>query len=250
MTTLNPYIWAWMLLAILLLPFLVRIKAPYGRHQSRAWGPLMDNRLGWVVMELPALLVVPICFLLGEQNRNIVGYLILALWLLHYGHRTLIFPLRTRTRGKQIPIAVVAMAIVFNLVNGGFLGLQIGFAEPGYGLEWLSDPRCWMGVGLFLAGFWINWKSDDRLIHLRKPGETGYSIPYGGWFRWVSCPNHFGEIIEWVGFAMLTWSWAGLSFAVWTAANLIPRALDHHRWYQDKFAEYPKNRKAVIPFIL
>jgi hypothetical protein len=37
---------------------------------------------------------------------------------------------------------------------------------------------------------------------------------------------------------------------VWTAANLIPRALGHHAWYRGHFADYPRARRAVIPFLL
>jgi len=85
---------------------------------------------------------------------------------------------------------------------------------------------------------------------LRKPGETGYKIPTGFLFRWVSCPNHFGEIVEWVGFSILIGALPGWSFALWTFVNLVPRTLDHHRWYKAKFGNYPSERKAVIPFLL
>jgi len=96
----------------------------------------------------------------------------------------------------------------------------------------------------------INQLSDNILLNLRKTPGNGYKIPYGGLFRWVSCPNFFGEIIEWSGFALMIWSPAGLAFAVWTAANLIPRALDHHKWYRENFPDYPQERKAVFPCLL
>jgi hypothetical protein len=54
----------------------------------------------------------------------------------------------------------------------------------------------------------------------------------------------------WTGWAVATWSLAGLSFALFTAANLIPRAVSHHRWYRRTFADYPRRRKAVIPGLL
>ena len=59
-----------------------------------------------------------------------------------------------------------------------------------------------------------------------------------------------GEIIEWLGFSIAAWNLTAFSFALYTMANLIPRAMDHHRWYHSKFEDYPKNRKAVIPYIL
>ena len=106
------------------------------------------------------------------------------------------------------------------------------------------------GIALFAAGFLIHSSSDNILRSLRKPGETGYSIPQGGMFRFISCPNYFGEIIEWVGWALLTWSVAGLAFATFTFANLFPRAIAHHRWYRGEFTDYPSERKAIIPFIV
>jgi protein-S-isoprenylcysteine O-methyltransferase Ste14 len=66
----------------------------------------------------------------------------------------------------------------------------------------------------------------------------------------VSCPNYLGEIVEWTGFALLTWSLPAVSFAAWTVANLVPRALAHHRWYRERFPDYPRRRKALIPGLL
>ena len=96
----------------------------------------------------------------------------------------------------------------------------------------------------------VNLKSDTILIGLRKNGETGYQIPGGFLFDFISSPNLFGEIIEWTGFAIMAWNLPALSFAVWTFANLFPRALNHHQWYKEKFPDYPVNRKAVFPFIV
>ena len=44
--------------------------------------------------------------------------------------------------------------------------------------------------------------SDQLLVNLRKPGETGYKIPVGGLFDYVTGANFFGEIVEWTGFAL------------------------------------------------
>jgi 3-oxo-5-alpha-steroid 4-dehydrogenase 1 len=44
---------------------------------------------------------------------------------------------------------------------------------------------------------------------------------------------------------------AQVAFAVCTALNIGPRAIQHHRWYHTKFkGEYPAKRKALIPFLL
>ncbi|CAK5027260.1 unnamed protein product [Meloidogyne enterolobii] len=82
------------------------------------------------------------------------------------------------------------------------------------------------------------------------PGEKCYKIPHGGMFKYVSCANFLGEIIEWIGYAIYAQSTASLAFALFTAANTIPRAKLHHKWYLNKFGNnYPQDRKAVIPYI-
>ena len=176
-------------------------------------------------------------------------WLFSSCFLFHYLNRSIVFPLRLRTLGKWMPWIIALSAVCFNLVNGFFLGYFFArFAD--YPPDWFSDARFLSGMFLFWLGLGINWQSDNILLHLRKPGTTAYAIPEGGLFRKVSCPNHFGEILEWIGFAMMTLCLPVLAFAVWTIANLAPRALAHHRWYQATFPEYPKERKALIPFVL
>jgi 3-oxo-5-alpha-steroid 4-dehydrogenase 1 len=59
-----------------------------------------------------------------------------------------------------------------------------------------------------------------------------------------------GELIEWAGFAILCWNMPALAFFIWSAANLMPRALSHHKWYKKTFADYPEKRKALLPYLL
>ncbi|MEZ4829778.1 MAG: DUF1295 domain-containing protein [Bacteroidia bacterium] len=246
----NGFIYLWVAIGLIIFPLQLRVSAPYGRHMRKGWGPTISNQLGWVIMETPALLTMPLLFLAGSAEKTTVSWIFVALWLLHYINRTLVFPFRVHTKGKKMPVLIAVFAIFFNVVNGSINGLYLGENAWKYTSDWLTDPRFLTGIGMFAAGLIINWQSDNILLHLRKPGETEYKIPQGGLFRYVSCPNHLGEIIEWTGFAILTWSLAGFAFALWTAINLLPRALDHHKWYLKQFPEYPKNRKAVFPFIL
>ena len=67
----------------------------------------------------------------------------------------------------------------------------------------------------------------------------------------MASPNYLGELIEWIGWAILSANAAGWAFAVFTFANLVPRALKNLAWYRATFGEaYPKSRKAIIPFLL
>ncbi len=248
----NILVFSWIAVALFIFPAILKIAAPYGRHTTSKWGVLIDNRLGWILMELPALLVFALFYLLGSGEKPEVTWVFFGLWITHYINRTLIFPFRLRTNGKKMPVAIVLMAVCFNFVNGFINGYYLGTMATSaeYPAAWFFDPRFLAGLILFIFGMAVNWQSDNILIHLRKPGDTGYVIPQKGFFRLVSCPNHFGEMIEWSGFALMAWNWAAVAFAVWTIANLLPRALHHHKWYKGKFADYPASRKAVIPYIL
>ncbi len=200
-------------------------------------------------MELPAVLVFSYFFLTGHQEKTLVAWSFLTFWLFHYLHRSIIFPFRQKTKGKRMPIVIMLSAIFFNFVNGYLNGHYLGSLSF-YSLSWFYDARFIGGFTVLIIGLAINWHSDTILINLRNPDEQGYKIPYGGLFQRVSCPNYLGEIIEWSGFALMTWSLPALSFVLWTMANLVPRALAHHKWYHQTFEDYPKERKAIIPFVL
>jgi len=108
----NQLVFAWIGIGLAVYVLLLFISAPYGRHTRKGWGPVIPNKLAWV---------------------------------LHYTNRAFVFPFRTRTKGKTMPLLIALFAVFF---------------------------------------------------------------------------------------------------------NLVPRAIDHHKWYKKEFADYPKERKAVIPFIL
>lgn len=228
---------------------LLKVDAPYGRHTRPGWGPTMPARLGWIVMESPAVLLFIAIYLRGEHASGLVPLALLTLWQVHYVHRAFVYPLRRRDRRKRMPVAVAIMAIVFNCANAYINARWISHFGD-YADAWLRSPAFIAGVSLFIAGFAINQHADRVLRALRRPGESGYRIPQGGLYRWVSCPNYLGELVEWIGWAIATWSLAGLAFATFTAANLVPRALAHHRWYRDEFDDYPPGRRALIPGIL
>jgi 3-oxo-5-alpha-steroid 4-dehydrogenase 1 len=225
------------------------VSAPYGRHARRGWGPMIPNHISWFMMETPAVIMFALFFAVGSASKNLPIILFFILWELHYIHRAFIYPWTIRDGYKKMPIGVILLGFGFNLGNAYANGQYLFNLSGGYPESWLLNSRFLVGVILFLVGFIINRWADLSLRALRKPGEINYSIPYGGLFHWVSCPNYLGEIVEWSGWALATWSLPGLAFAVWTFANLAPRARSHHAWYYANFPDYPKNRKALIPGI-
>ena len=91
-------------------------------------------------------------------------------------NRVLIYPLYMK--GKPTPFYIVLFAFFFCTVNGYMQGRWLTHFQE-YDESWLYHPAFVAGVTLFLLGQAINIHSDLVLQGLRKPGETGYKIPYG-----------------------------------------------------------------------
>ena len=87
-------------------------------------------------------------------------------------------------------------------------------------------------------------------MKLSKTSNNHYGIPKGGLYKFITSPNYFGEIVEWLGWAILTWSISGAVFFLWTIFNLVPRAISHHHWYKEKFEDYPAERRVIVPKVL
>lgn len=246
--TFNTWVLIWIGIALIAFIASRLVTAPYGRHSSSKWGTTIPNRWAWVLMETPALVLAPLLYFLSG-NMNSISTFLVFLWVLHYTHRTLIFPFKIKTSGKRMPLVIVILALIFNGGNGIFNGFWFGNYSH-YSSNYFTSFPFIIGLLLFAGGMYLNIRSDYHLINLRKSGEVDYKIPKGGFFDYISCPNHLGEMVEWLGFAIAAGSLPAWSFFIWTAANLIPRSLSHHRWYKNYFTDYPKNRKALIPNFL
>jgi 3-oxo-5-alpha-steroid 4-dehydrogenase 1 len=249
--TLEWITYGWIVLALAVHVTMFFVTAPFGRHTSERWGPMINNRFGWFIMELPSLLIMSYFLFFGSNSFQSYVWILFVVWIAHYTNRTLIYPLRIKSTNKKMPLVIALNAILFNVMNAGLNGYFLAeLASPSsYQQGWMSSPAFVIGSLLFVVGMLINLKADHVLIHLRKPGEKGYQIPRGFLFDYVSSPNLLGEIIEWTGFAIMAWNLPAWSFMIWTMANLIPRAKNHHDWYHRQFSDYPKERKAVFPFL-
>lgn len=246
----DGFVIAWVLIAAATFVYLLFVAAPYGRHGRAGWGPLIHARLGWVLMECPTVLVFTGVFL-ASTRADPVSLVFLAMWLGHYLYRSFVFPFLMKDPGRM-PILILGSGIFFNLINAGINSRYLYAYAPVYETYWLFDLRFVLGAGLFVTGFLIHVHSDHVLRGLRRPDDPPktYRVPEAGLFRLVSAPNYFGEMLQWAGFALATWSLPALAFFLWTVANLAPRALANHRWYHERFPEYPKTRKALIPFVV
>ncbi|MBP5336569.1 MAG: DUF1295 domain-containing protein [Bacteroidales bacterium] len=239
-------------LAVVVFISLYHVDAGYGKFYGPKWGPSLNNRLGWILMEAPVFVAMLLLWWLSDRRADGVRLVFLLLFELHYFHRSFVFPLQIRGRSRM-PVSIVLMGVLFNTLNALMQGGWIFYFSPAdaYPASWLTSLPFLTGTLLFFAGMAVNIHSDSVIRHLRKPGDTAHYLPKAGMFRYVTSANYFGEFVEWVGFAILTWSWSGAVFALWTFANLAPRAARIYELYSREFPDELDTHKTrrILPFI-
>ena len=229
------------------------IKAGYGMFRTAKWGISINNKLAWVFMEAPVFFVMLALWAYSGVGTTVPEFIFLLLFLLHYFQRSFVFPFLLKGKSRM-PLAIMAMGIVFNLLNGVMQAGGIFYfpMDKVYndGWHYFLTPWAILGLLLFFIGMGINLYSDHVIRHLRKPGDTKHYLPDKGLYRYVTSANYFGELVEWIGFAVLTASPAAWVFVWWTFANLVPRADAIYKHYREEFGdEAVGKRKRIIPFI-
>lgn len=236
---------------------LLFMKAPYGRFAPERSKLGVGPRLGWFLMELPATLSFWFFYVQGPRALETVPMVLAGLWTLHYANRGFLFPLLMRvpkSAGNTFGLLVLLSGVGVTTMHG-YLNATL-YSRLGAHLTdgWLLDPRFLGGLAVYAAGFALNVHSDHVLRNLRSKDEVEraervYRIPRGGGFELVTSPSYLGELLMWSGFAIFTWGLPGVFILAITAANLVPRAVSTHRWYLERFEDYPRSRKVLIPYL-
>jgi 3-oxo-5-alpha-steroid 4-dehydrogenase 1 len=233
------------------------LPSPYGRFASAKYGISLNPRLGWFLMELPATLSFLYFYWRGPRRGELVPLVFLAMWLVHYANRGFLFPLRMRVaRGDKSSFSLTVIVVGWGVTAlHGYFHASYFTRFGHYTNAWLSDPRFLAGFFLYYLSYALNLHSDAVIRGLRTveevaAGEKKYRIPQGGLFRWVTNASYLTELCAWAGFALCTWSLAGVFIFTISLGNLVPRAWATHRWYRNRFPEYPPERRALVPFLL
>ena len=243
--------WAMALTAVIVFIALYFVKAGYGIFRTKQWGFSINNKVAWVLMEAPVFIVMLYMWTSNGASTALPAFLAFLLFELHYFQRSFVFPLMMKGNSRM-PIAIMAMGIVFNVINGLLLGTSLFVFPPSQfneGAVYLTHPTAIAGIIVFFCGMGINIHSDHVIRHLRQPGDTRHYLPQKGFYRYVTSANYFGELVEWTGFALFCSTPAAWLFVVWTAANLVPRAAAIHKRYRKEFGDAVGIRKRIIPFI-
>ena len=238
-------------LAIIVFAALFFIKAGYGIFHTKAWGVSLPNKTGWILMEIPAFIIMLAMWLQSENRMEPTLLTFFLLFEMHYFQRSLIFPFLMKGHSKM-PFSIMFMGILFNLINGFLIGESLFHLTPveKYNSAWLSSPAFIVGIIIFFIGMGINLHSDHVIRTLRPKGDTKHYLPQKGIYHYITSGNYFGELVEWLGFAILTDSTAAWIFVLWTFANLAPRAYAINKQYRKEFGnEAVGKRRCLIPFI-
>lgn len=231
-----------------------RIVAPFGKHSSDRWRPTVSPQIAWFLFESPNLAWSLYAYWNRDPqvfDESVANQCLFALFVIHYVNRCIVYPLRISPKSQRVNIAVISSAFLFCLVNG-FLQVMYYCQYQAYSKSFHLSPAFQIGCGIWFVGFLTNLHADAILLKLRQqPPVNTYKIPQGGLFRYISCANFFGEIVEWLGYATASQSLPAWAFFAWVCANLIPRGYAHHEWYCMKFEDYPRHERwAVIPFVV
>ena len=246
-------------LAVVVFIALNFVEAGYGITTDKKWGVAINNKVAWLCMETPVFILMSFLCLYSPRMTSFsfaTSFVPLILFLFfqsHYIRRSFIFPFLLKGKSKM-PVAVMMMGVFFNCCNAFMQGGWLFFKSPEgmYAVDWLWSPQFIIGSVIFFGGMTLNIQSDKIIQNLRKPGDSRHYLPSKGLFRYVTGAHYFGELIEWTGFAILTWSLPGAVFALWTFANLVPRANAIYKKYQKLFGAETLNErklKRIFPYV-
>ena len=253
------FLLAMAVLAVIVFVALNFIEVGYGITINKKWGVAINNKLAWLCMETPVFVFMTVLYLLSPRMKpfdlstSLVPLIIFLFFQTHYFRRSLIFPFLLRGNSRM-PVTVMLMGVLFNLCNAFMQGGWLFYKSPEsmYSVSWLWTPQFVIGAVIFFGGMALNIQSDKIILNLRPPGDSKHYLPEKGLFKYVTGAHYLGELIEWIGFAILTWSVSGAVFALWTFANLVPRANAVYNKYKKMFGEetiHEKKLKRIFPFI-
>lgn len=123
------------------------------------------------------------------------------------------------------------------------------FLHPKYTAPSWTDEHLMVFITVFCIAEFMNLMCHITLRNLRTPGSTERKIPYGWGYNQISCANYFWEAVVWTTFAVMSKTLGAYFFLIVSVAQMYDWALKKHRAYKKDFKNYPKNRKAMFPFL-
>ncbi|CAK5263590.1 unnamed protein product [Mycena citricolor] len=231
----------------------VIIQCVHPSHRTKL-GPLIIHPLFY---HLPQLIYRT------DVQHSALQKSVYAMCILHFVKRELetlfLLPVFTDSRMRPCPpeTSSKSASAHYWLLSGVFIAYDIyrpRFSAPLVAGTWRDGPILTLGWALWAFAELSNFKTHMITRALRPAGTTTRAVPMGYGFSApfnLAAPNYFFEILAWTAVLGMTGSIGAGIFWVFSAGQMVQWALKKHRNYKKEFGDkYPRNRRAMIPFIL
>lgn len=201
----------------------------------------VPSRLGMVTLYFFPLIVATLAARPYFSSANTIQWVVYGAVMLHFTKRTLESLLLHKYSGRIAPLTFGIIVIAYALMGGMISWLNV---EPLQNMDILF----YLGFLFVLVGEIGNFYHHRLLANLRT-GKEKYYIPKGGWFEYATCPHYFFELVVWLGIFFLSRHFFTLLVFIAMLSYLTARSIKTRQWYRNRFPNYPKDRKYMIPFL-
>ncbi|XP_009763848.1 uncharacterized protein LOC107822323 [Nicotiana tabacum] len=204
----------------------------------------LSSRIGMLILYTPACIMGFASFLL-YPNGGTRFMILKSAVTIHFLKRDLEVLFVHKYSGGMVLGSVLIISSAYFMLAAVMTYIQHliqGYTEPEIDLKYI-------GLLIFVVGISGNFYHHYLLSKLRDNREKGYKIPHGGLFGLVICPHYLFEILGLLGIAFISQTSFSFCCAVGCALYLMGRSYVTRKWYLSKFEKFPKNVKALIPFV-
>jgi len=202
----------------------------------------ISSRTGMFLLYFIPLVVYTAVSSASMQDATVIQWVLFAAVVGHFAKRCLEVLFIHKYSGPIDIVTVIQIASAYSLATFLLANLHASTIDH-------VDFLFLLGLGLYLFGELFNFYHHKLLADLRPDeGEVKYAIPTGGLFHYITAPHYLMELVAWFGLALMSRHLAAYMIFVWTCGYLFGRAWRTHAWYRQHFVQYPKERKALVPF--
>lgn len=215
-------------------------------------GPQMSWRLVYVIEYLGPLLIVSLFFLNSNHFHNpTVTNVAFIMFASHYLKRILETLFVHEFSKSTMPLFnLVKNSSYYWILSGLLIGHYVFNGGANNDNHLFGDFR-YIFVLFFVCTQICNLKCHLIQKNLKKKNKGEKGIPDGVGFQYVSCANYFWELMSWLNFALFINHWSCFLFFAVGLIVMTKWAKERHSNYLKNFGDkYPKNRKAILPFLI
>ncbi len=236
----NIFVIGWTFLSLVSLPTVLNLNREI---VPKLIPPKKNINPGFILPGLLSIIVFATVFLSGNHAKTEITWIFFSFWIIHFTVKIVFNLINPSHHETQIANTKMLSAIVS--INALINGYCLGWLWPAYAVSWMQNMAFISGSLILGLGFLIQITANIRMTP--KKNET--DALDSGLHKIVFCPGYLGEILQWGGFAMITWNSSAAAAFCWMLATLLAQATSQKHKYLLQFPELPATRKALIPFI-